>query len=167
MQLLRVFPETFAVVLFCRLWPVLVSLFREQAVVVICHWQFAFMLRFQRIEHELHGLFSRKGRKRFARVFKHICKRRLLIRNDFARERNLLHDPFHFGDKRILYVCDGNLIRNSTHLIISPPDRNVFSKHYFALCIDNGINGSAFVAIESSSYFSEKIDDMFMCQRNL
>ena len=128
MQVLRVFSETFAVVLFLRLWPVLVSLFREQAVVIICHWQFAFVLRFQRIEHELHGLFSRKGRKRFARVFKHICKRRLLIRNDFARERNLLHDPFHFGDKRILYVCDGNLIWNSTHLIISPPDRNVFAE---------------------------------------
>jgi len=167
LQWLRVFPETFAVVLSCRLWPIPVSLFREQAVVVICHWQLAFVLRFQRIEHELHGLFSRQGRKRFARVFKHICKRRLLIRNDFARQRNLLHDPFHFGDQRILYVRDGNLIRNSAHLVIGPPDRNAFSKHYFALCIDNGINGSAFVAIEGSSYFSEKIDDMFMCQGNL
>ena len=33
--MLRVFSETFAVVLFLRLWPVLVSLFREQAVVII------------------------------------------------------------------------------------------------------------------------------------
>jgi hypothetical protein len=102
LQWMRVFPETFAVVVSCRLWLVFVSFSCEQAVVVICHWQFAFLLRFQRIEHELHGLFSRKGRKRFARVFKHICKRRLLIRNDFARQRNLLHaTPYSWQLERI------------------------------------------------------------------